>query len=93
MSDHDHESTIPEADKLTDPSDQASEIEHRSLAIYLHDARKKAKRTQEARADGTYAITDCEDCGDEIGEGRLKVSIKNTICVYCATARERGIRR
>ena len=90
---HDPESELPISEKITDVSDQATDQEHRALAFHLAEARKKAKRQQEPRDDGTYEVTDCDDCGDEIGQGRLMASIMNRLCIYCATAREKKVRR
>lgn len=86
---HDPESEIPISEKVSDVSDQATNQEQRALAYHLDRAMRKSKRQQEEKADGTYEVTDCVDCGDEIGEQRLRVSIMNTLCIYCATARER----
>jgi len=90
---HDPESDIPEAERITDVNDQASEIEQRSLAYYLHTARLKSKRQQEPNQAGVYDLTDCEVCGSEIGAQRLQVSILNLLCIECATALERRQKR
>lgn len=80
-------------DKLTDLIDQASAQEMRETAIRVAEARAKAKRDQEPLPDGTYAITECVECGDEIGEARLKVATHNTMCVFCQSKAERWLRR
>lgn len=87
------ESDLPEAERLTDDSDRATEQESRTLAIALFEASTRAKRQQEARSDGTYAVIDCVDCGTEIGIGRLNVAIRNRYCVVCAARQEREERR
>jgi len=86
---HDHEVTLPEAEKFTDQNDRASDIEDRAREQAVYDTRKNAKRTQEPDEHGKYLVLECVDCGEEIGEGRLRVSIKNTLCIYCAEASER----
>lgn len=86
---HDPEVTLPEAEKFTDPSDRASDTEDRAREQAVYDARRKSKRTQEPDDQGQYLIVDCVECGEEIGEGRLRVSIKNTLCICCAEVSER----
>lgn len=78
-----------EIEKHPDPHDIASDLEMMSTEAAIYEARKKTKRDQEADAKGRYEIEDCVECGNEIGEGRLRVSIRNTLCVECATAHER----
>ena len=90
---HDPESTIGEAEKITDVSDQATEVEERSRAFFLHNQRKLAKREQEPDHMGVYAITECVKCDDEIPTERLAVAIRNTFCVFCLAAEERLARR
>lgn len=81
--------TDREKEKLTDPSDIATQLEMDRNEGLLNEARSRARRTQEAQADGSYLIVECTGCGNDIGDGRLKHSIKNTICIGCATAAER----
>lgn len=76
-------------DKITDTSDLATQREQENLDISLREHARAMKRSQEVREDGTYEFEDCEECGQEIGEGRLKVAIKNTLCIHCATAAEK----
>lgn len=85
----DGESEIAIAERHTDPLDQASALEMEAANDALRAIRRASKSAQEARPDGTYAITDCDECGDEIGEQRLAVAIKNTHCIHCASAMER----
>ena len=80
---------LPEADRHTDPSDQATEIEHRALDYYLHAQRQKAKRHQEPNAAGVYPITECVDCGDDLDPKRVAVAVMNSFCIWCATKREK----
>lgn len=35
-----------------------------------------------------WATTECDECGLEIGEGRLNAAIRNRLCFHCATAEE-----
>lgn len=85
-----------ELEKYTDPLDVASRNEHIATNDSIREARLKAVPTQmpkEKVVDGVkvkyYEITDCDECGNEIGEERLKVAVKNTLCIHCATAQER----
>lgn len=86
---HDPESSLPEAEKFTDVSDRASDIEQRATAQAIYDARKNVRPQQSPRADGSFAVTDCDECGLEIGGARLAVAIKNRLCIHCATEMER----
>lgn len=79
-------------EKYIDPIDVASKNEAIMLETQIRDQRALAKPQQLPRQDGTYEITDCVECGDPIGEGRLKVAIKNLYCIYCASAQERNNR-
>lgn len=86
---HDPESSLPEAEKLTDVLDRASEVEMRTTSLAIDNTRRNAKPQQQPLADGTYEVTDCEECGNEIGIERLRVAIKNKYCIHCATKMER----
>lgn len=76
-------------EKYIDPLDVASRNESILLETQIKDQRALAKPQQLPRKDGSYEFTDCRECGDPIGEQRLKVAIKNLYCIYCATAQER----
>lgn len=76
-------------EQLSDPNDVASEVEMRTTESALNRVRQAARRQQEPDAQGRYAILDCVECGSEIGEGRLRVAIKNHLCIYCAELSER----
>lgn len=76
-------------DKITDVSDMATARELENMEISRREHAKAVVRTQEARDDGSYDITECVECGNEIGLGRLMHSIKNTVCIHCATAAEK----
>jgi RNA polymerase-binding transcription factor DksA len=78
-------------DKAVDPLDRASQVEEgfreEALGAVLRAARRKPK--QSPLPDGSYEFPDCGECGNEIGEGRLRVAINNTWCIECATAFEK----
>lgn len=76
-------------ERHSDPFDVASDVESRARDGAISAATAKAKPQQVARADGTFPVTDCIECGDEIGAERLKVASRNWYCVHCATVLER----
>jgi len=75
--------------QLPDESDRATELEMAMTESAIAHARIKARRKQEPDANGVYAITECEECGDEIEPARLAVAAMNTWCIHCATMKER----
>jgi RNA polymerase-binding transcription factor DksA len=81
--------TQEEKEKLTDILDQASEIETRTREGLIADIQARCKPQQMPLPDGSYEFPDCDECGNEIGEGRLKVAAKNLWCVICASAKEK----
>lgn len=85
---HDEE-LLQEREKLADKSDVATETETNARDAALGDIRAMVRPQQVPRADGSYEFTDCDDCGGEIGEGRLRVAAMNRFCVWCASAREK----
>lgn len=74
---------------MADEHDRASRLELLEMEQRLLTARKSARRTQEPDEHGAYLTLDCVQCGSEIGIDRLKVAIKNTLCIDCATWNER----
>jgi RNA polymerase-binding transcription factor DksA len=76
-------------DRATDPIDIACEQEQRERESHLNAAKARCIRDQLPLPDGTYAITECDECGNEIGEARLRVAIRNCLCIDCATADEK----
>ena len=85
--------TVIEAANHPDPSDIASDLEMQATGAAISAAQRRAAQDQKPNADGSYAQTDCDDCGDEIGEARLRIAPRNLWCVYCATRREANTRR
>ena len=73
---------------LTDPIDHAAQISQGFLERSIAHVRRCARQHQSALPGGGYAITDCVQCGQPIGEPRLRVSIKNDCCIRCATQAE-----
>lgn len=81
--------TRPQIEQFSDELDRASAIEMEATESAISEIQHRCRRDQEPREDGTYAVLDCDECGNEIGEGRLKAAIKNRLCIGCANARER----
>ena len=66
--------------------DISEDINLRRLAVHrkaLHDIDESLRKIEE----GSYGI--CEECGEEIGEKRLKVLPTATLCVTCKGNKER----
>jgi RNA polymerase-binding transcription factor DksA len=78
-----------EQEKYSDPLDVASRNESIATDDAVREQRKLAVPQQIPDAAGNFSVTECLECGGEIGEQRLKVAIKNLLCWDCATAQER----
>ena len=76
-------------EKYSDPLDVASRNESIATADAVREQRKLAVPQQIPDAAGNFSVTECLECGNEIVEQRLRVAIKNTLCIYCATEQER----
>lgn len=74
-----------------DPTDRASLESDRNFELRIRDReRKLANKVREALdriEDGEFG--ECESCGEEIGEGRLKARPVATLCIDCKTEQER----
>jgi DnaK suppressor protein len=73
-----------------DPADLASNETDQSFTIRLRERERKllAKidRSLAKIAEGNYGV--CEQCGEEIGEGRLKARPVTDLCIRCKTEQE-----
>lgn len=78
-----------EQEKYSDPLDVASRNESVATDGAVREQRKLAVPQQFPDEHGHFAVTVCLECGEHIGEQRLKVAIKNLLCWDCATAQER----
>lgn len=74
-----------EADDL----DRAANLTQERADAAVADIRHLNRPQQVQNADGTWPIVDCEDCGNEIPEGRLAMG--KVRCVYCQERRERRL--
>lgn len=78
-----------EQEKYSDPIDVASRNESIATDAAVREQRKLAVPQQFPDEHGHFAVTECLECGEHIGEQRLRVAIKNLLCWDCATAQER----
>jgi len=83
LSDHEDNQFKP------DVLDTASAIEGLERSSAINRISANARPQQMPRADGSFAFPDCIECGLEIGEARLRVAVKNRMCIHCAAAAER----
>ncbi len=78
-----------------DSADAAADIYERGKIISLIASQEEKihslDRALELAAEGSYGI--CEKCGAQIPIERLEIMPETTLCVRCASERERGLRR
>ncbi|MDH3997901.1 MAG: RNA polymerase-binding protein DksA [Desulfuromonadales bacterium] len=80
-----------EKTNFPDPTDRASLESDRNFELRIRDReRKLISKIREAldRIDDDE-FGECEDCGDQIGEARLKARPVTTLCIECKTEQER----
>jgi DnaK suppressor protein len=77
-------------DGTQDMADEASNTYARQMLLGMSERERAMLREIDAALDrldeGTFGI--CEECGDPIGEARLKVVPHATLCVDCKADRE-----
>jgi RNA polymerase-binding transcription factor len=77
-------------EQFPDPTDRASLEGNRNLELRIRDReRKLVSKIDEALAridDGSYGK--CEECGGDIGTGRLKARPVTTLCIDCKSLQE-----
>ncbi len=77
-------------ENFPDPTDRATVEWDRNFTLRIRDReRKLLKKIDEALGrieNGVFGI--CDDCGEEIGEARLKARPVTTQCIDCQTAAE-----
>lgn len=80
-----------EKTNFPDPTDRASLESDRNFELRIRDReRRLIGKIREAldRIDaGEFG--ECEDCGDQISEARLKARPVTTLCIECKTEQER----
>lgn len=74
-----------EASHFPDPTDRATQESDRTFELRIRDRERKLvnkiREALERLDEDSYGI--CEECGDEIGEGRLKARPVTTLCINC----------
>lgn len=80
-----------EDDTFPDPNDRATLESDRNFVLRIRDRERKLKtkieKALERIDNGTFGI--CEECGDEISEGRLKARPVTTLCIKCKEEQEK----
>ncbi len=92
---HDAGKTVSEmTDEKTnfpDPTDRASLESDRNFELRIRDRERrligKIREALERIEAGGFG--ECEDCGDQIGDARLKARPVTTLCIECKTEQER----
>lgn len=84
-----------DAPLFPDPTDRATLEEERGFELRLRDRDrkliKKIKDALERIDEGTFGV--CVECGQKIGEARLRLRPVTTLCVECKEDEERRERR
>ena len=75
-------------EKYSDPLDVASRNEMYATNESVRVQRLNSIPQQFPDDKGNFLIRECVCCGEDIGEQRLRVAIKNLLCWDCATAQE-----
>lgn len=70
-----------------DPLDQATQHEENQRAISEKAVRARAAPEQVQNKDGSWPVTECIDCGSDIGEGRLELG--KVRCIRCQELKDR----
>ena len=74
-----------------DPNDRATLESDRNRMLRIRDRERKLiskiDKALERVEDGTFGI--CEECGEEITEGRLKARPVTTLCIACKEEQEK----
>jgi DnaK suppressor protein len=80
-----------EKTNFPDPTDRASLESDRNFELRIRDRERKLISKIREALDRIEAgdFGECEDCGDQIGEARLKARPVTTSCIECKTEQER----
>lgn len=76
-------------DFSADPLDQAAQVSEAHNQACLQRVQQAAKPQQVRNPDGTWPVTECVDCDDEIPAERLD-AMGCIRCVICQTKKERN---
>lgn len=84
-----------DASHFPDPTDRATQESDRTFELRIRDRERKLvnkiKEALDRLDDGSFGI--CEECGEEIGEGRLKARPVTTLCINCKMEAEEKEKR
>lgn len=84
-----------DAANFPDPTDRATQESDRSFELRIRDRERKLINKIKDALDrieaGEFGI--CEDCGEDISEGRLKARPVTTLCINCKMEEEGKERR
>ena len=79
-----------ERESFPDPTDRASMESDRNFMLRIRDRERKLilkiREALERIEAGTFGI--CEECGEEISEGRLTARPVTTLCIDCKKKQE-----
>jgi DnaK suppressor protein len=80
-----------EKTNFPDPTDRASLESDRNFELRIRDRERKliAKIREALDRIDAGEFGECEDCGEDIGEARLKARPVTTLCIECKTEQER----
>ena len=80
-----------EKTNFPDPTDRASLESDRNFELRIRDRERRLIGKIREALDRIEAgdFGECEDCGDQIGEARLKARPVTTLCIECKTEQER----
>ena len=80
-----------EKTNFPDPTDRASLESDRNFELRIRDRERKLIGKIREALDRIEAgeFGECEECGDPIGEARLKARPVTTLCIECKTEQER----
>lgn len=81
--------THVQVENYADPIDRASELEMVSTEDAIRAVQRRNEQKQKPDANGVYAITDCDECGDAIPAERLRIASNNVCCTICAGRMEK----
>src|SRR5664279_663233 len=84
-----------DSSNFPDPTDRATQESDRNFELRIRDRERKLinkiKDALERIDNGEFGI--CEECGDEIGDARLRVRPVTTLCINCKMEAEQKERR
>ena len=79
-----------EDDTFPDPNDRATLESDRNFVLRIRDCerrlRTKIEEALERVENGSFGI--CEECGEDISEGRLEARPVTTLCIKCKEEQE-----